>query len=264
MIARPRLYAIGSAEAGRDVRAVATRPQERDGVPAGQMQRGRRIVAFARRHRMALFCWALVAVVVAVSLDVLFDGLLRQWDRWLMLGEGYSDRPVCQSTYQHCPGLRLTSGPWFWFWRTVVWGGQYWFVAMLAGIAALVQAVRRRKPWLLVAVGVWLVADQGVVWVFKKIFGRTFPAAGIDHLWTGAEAYPSGHSALGASCLLVVAALITGAAARSAMVAAYVLSVGVGFATVMLGYHWPTDAIAGWAFGILVGLFGVEVVRKFS
>jgi membrane-associated phospholipid phosphatase len=28
----------------------------------------------------------------------------------------------------------------------------------------------------------------------------------------------------------------------------------VAIATVMLGYHWPTDSIAGWAFGLLCGL----------
>jgi membrane-associated phospholipid phosphatase len=234
-------------------------------VPGGAERagRGRRVMAFVRRHRMAVFCWVLVAVVVAVSVDVLVDGPLRQWDRWVMLGSGYSERPICESRSQHCPGLRLTSGFWFWVWRTVVWGGQYWLMALLAGSAALVQAVRRRRPWLLVAVGVWLAADQGVVWVFKKIFGRTFPASGVDRLWTSAEAYPSGHAALGASCLLVVAALVAGAGVRSAMMVAYVLSMAVGVSTVMLGYHWPTDAIAGWAFGILVGLFGVEVVRRF-
>lgn len=219
---------------------------------------------FARRHRVALLCWALVVVIVAISLDVLADGALRRWDQRLMLGDGYPHHPLCYPQYQDCGGLRLTSGPWFWLWRTIVWGGQYWLVALVAGIAAALQAFWRRKPWLLVAVGAWVAADQFVVWVFKKVIGRTYPADGVDRLFTSHEAYPSGHTALGASCLLVIAALVTGAAARYAVPAAYVLSVGVAFATVILGYHWPTDAIAGWAFGVLTGLVGVRVVRRFG
>ena len=244
---------------------MAIRPRERGGSPGNTASAlpGGALWRFVRRHRVGVLCWALVAMIVAISLDVLANGLLRQWDQRLMLGDGYASRPICLSKYQECPGLRLTSGPWFWVWRTIVWGGQYWLVALLAGIAAAVQAIRRRRPWLLVAVGVWIVADQGVVWVFKKIFGRTYPASGLDRLHTAAEAYPSGHTALGASCLLVIAALITGAVARYAMPAAYLLSVGVSIATVMLGYHWPTDAIAGWAFGILTGLVGVRLVHRY-
>jgi undecaprenyl-diphosphatase len=43
---------------------------------------------------------------------------------------------------------------------------------------------------------------------------------------------------------------------------AVLLAVLVATATVLLGYHWPTDAMAGWSFGLLSGVVGCEVVRR--
>jgi undecaprenyl-diphosphatase len=228
--------------------------------------------------RLGVVCAVLGLVTVLTTADVLADGVLRRWDRDLKLGND---------------GLGLTSGPWFRVWRTIVWAGQYWLVALICAVAAAAVALRLRKPWLLVGVGVWLVADQGAVWVFKKLVGRTFPGSGRDALFTRGEAFPSGHSALGASCLLVLAVLLPlllraidvpptgvvprvtawlsgpGVEGRAARVSgrfgvpfAVLLAVLVATATVLLGYHWPTDAMAGWSFGLLSGVVGCEVVRR--
>ncbi|MEV4256706.1 hypothetical protein AB0J52_26375, partial [Spirillospora sp. NPDC049652] len=35
---------------------------------------------------------------------------------------------------------------------------------------------------------------------------------------------------------------------------------GGGVAAVALGYHWPTDALAGWALGIVLGSVGRAVI----
>lgn len=234
----------------------------------------------------------LILITIATTADVLADGLLRHWDRELMFGV---DLHRVSPAYVAGHGLRLKSGWQFWLWRTIVWGGQYWVVASLCGLAAAVVAVRRRRPWPLVAVGVWIIGDQGAVWAFKKVIGRTFPGTGRDLLFTTSEAYPSGHSALGASCLIVLAALLpavlrapesvpsglrpkaaawlTGPgvesraslwAQRYAMVVANVVAILVAAATVLLGYHWPTDAIAGWSYGLLVGIVGYAMVRYFE
>lgn len=247
---------------------------------------------FTRRRLAVLGCLLLVLITVATTADVLADGLLRHWDRSLMLG---TEAHRVSHDYVEQHGLHLRRGWQFWLWRTIVWGGQYWLVASLCGVAAAVVALRRRKPWLFVAVGAWVVGDQAAVWVFKRLIGRTFPGTGHDLLFTPSEAYPSGHSALGASCLIVLAALVpavlrspdttpaglgpravawlsgpgrankvSAAAERYAMTAAIVLAVLVAVATVMLGYHWPTDAIAGWAYGLLIALVGYALVRYFE
>lgn len=251
-----------------------------------------RVSWLSRRRLLIAGVLFLLVVTIATTADVLADGALRHWDRQVMFG---IDRESVSPEYYAQHALRLKSGFWFWIWRTLVWAGQYWLVALLSGVAALIVAVRRRKPWLLIGVCVWIVADQGVVWLFKKVIGRSFPLSTRDVLYTPDQAFPSGHSALGASCLIVLAALLpavlmapdrtadgivgkarawlTGPgkrgraaifAERYAMLAANVLAIIVVIAVVMLGYHWPTDAIAGWSFGILFGLVGYGVVRRFE
>jgi membrane-associated phospholipid phosphatase len=193
--------------------------------------------------------YAVLALITAVvTVDVLATGPLTRWDRRLMLGPD---------------GLKVT-GWQFDLWRVVVTAGQFWLVGSAVMIAAALVAWLRRRPLLFVAVGAWLGAVNLVIWVFKKAVGRTAPASGVDLLHTAAESFPSGHSAIGASCLLTIAALVTGAAGRYATPVAHVIIAGVAVATVMLGYHWPTDAIAGWSFGILLGLAGAATVRRWG
>jgi membrane-associated phospholipid phosphatase len=188
-----------------------------------------------------------VLLTVATTLDVLAGGALRQWDDRLMLGPH---------------GLRLTEGGWFWVWRTLVWGGQFWLVGSLVGLAALWTSLRRRSPWPAVTVGVWLVVVSVVLYLLKTAFGRTAPASGVDLLYVaGKQSYPSGHAAYATSCLVVTAMLI---GRTWATWAAHVLAVLVAIATVMLGYHWPTDSIAGWAFGLLCGVAGCWALSRFS
>src|SRR5262249_47524411 len=125
----------------------------------------------------AVVALLLILITIATTADVLADGLLRHWDRALMLG---ADPHRVTPVYVAGHGLHFRSGWQFWLWRTIVWGGQYWLVATLCAVAAALVALRRRKPWLLVAVGVWIIGDQGAVWVVKKIIGRTFPGSGRD------------------------------------------------------------------------------------
>lgn len=286
MIARGlgrKVVAVGLPAAGEERRTVATGLRQ-DEDTAGKPW-------FTRRRLVVIGC--LLLILIATTADVRADGLLRHWDRALMFGTE-AHRVPHDYVAQH--GLHLKSGWRFWLWRTIVWGGQYWLVASLCGAAAAVVAVRRRKPWLFVAVAAWVVGDQVAVWVFKKLMGRTFPGSGRDLLFTTSQAYPSGHSALGASCLIVLAALVpavlqspgtapaaglgprvvawlsgpgrenraSAAAERYALTVATVLAVLVAIATVMLGYHWPTDAIAGWAYGLLIALVGYGLVRYFE
>ncbi|MER5626066.1 phosphatase PAP2 family protein [Streptosporangium sp. NPDC002544] len=204
------------------------------------------VLGLARWRPSAALCGLAVVVVVASTADVLAVGPLRRWDQHVMLG---------------LDGLRATGWPHV-AWRMIVVGGQFWLVGSLVMIAAVVAAWRRRDLLLVAAVGGWLAVTSALVWLFKQALGRTPPGSGGDLLFAAGQSFPSGHAALGAACLLVSATLVQGDGGRYLVGAAHVLAVGVAAATVALGYHWPSDAIAGWALGLGLGLLGRAIVAR--
>ncbi|WP_064744272.1 phosphatase PAP2 family protein [Actinomadura oligospora] len=177
-------------------------------------------------------------VAVATTLDVMAGGLLRHADTRL-----FEDGPPDPT------------GAEYWFWRTLVNGGQYWLVGTLVAVAALLAAWRRRNLWTAVRAGIWLLGTEAVVRAAQIAFARTPPRVGADHLFAdGYLSYPSGHAANSAACLTVAAALMH--ASRRWWIAVHALIAAVAVAVVTLGYHWPTDALAGWGLGIALGSIG--------
>ncbi|MGI8336870.1 phosphatase PAP2 family protein, partial [Actinomadura scrupuli] len=197
-----------------------------------------------RRRSERVLCLVAVVLILVPTVDVLVTGPLRSWDQRLMLGPG---------------GLEATGWAHL-FWRVVVMGGQFWLVGTLVTVTAAIVAFRHRSLRLFAAFGAWIVVVNVVVQVFKLLVGRTAPHSGADVLHAGTLSYPSGHAALGAACLLMTAALLgpelAPRTARRVTLAAHVLAVAAALATVLLAYHWPTDSLAGWALGVLLGVAG--------
>ncbi|GAB3669478.1 hypothetical protein GCM10027589_37090 [Actinocorallia lasiicapitis] len=191
-----------------------------------------------------IMAWVLAAVVVIVTWDVLVAGPLTRWDRRSMLPPG---------------GYEVGPGPWHDFWRVVVMGGQFWLIGSLAGLAACWAAWRLRRWWPLVVTGVWIVALNVTVQTFKMLLGRPAPHAGFDALHVpGKLSYPSGHAAMAAACMVMVVGLLAlPSRPGRALWWAYGLSALAALATVLLGYHWPTDTITGYALGLLFGWAGL-------
>lgn len=197
------------------------------------------LLARVRPYRLALVAAFVTAVVTA---DVLVGGPLRHLD-----GRAFAD------------GLPPRSGAWHFGWRTIVNGGQYWLVGSITAVVSVVVARRRRSPSLLVGAGVWLVTSELIIRGAQIVLARTPPRTGRDTFFAdGFLSYPSGHAANAAACLLFIAA-VTGASRRWT-VAAHALAVAVATATVVLGYHWPTDAVAGWGLGALLACIGRALV----
>ncbi|MBW8482745.1 phosphatase PAP2 family protein [Actinomadura parmotrematis] len=198
--------------------------------------------ATARRGAARGLAVAAAVVAVATTADVLAGGPLRHLDTWL-----FAD------------GLPPRTGPWHWFWRTLVNAGQYWLVGTLTALAVLAAARRARDVWTAVRGGLWLLSTEIIVRGAQIAFGRTPPRTGHDLLFQdGYLSYPSGHAANAAACWLVITAL-TGAARRW-RIAAHALAATVAVAVVALGYHWATDALAGWALGTLLGTAGRALI----
>lgn len=100
------------------------------------------------------------------------------------------------------------------------------------------------------------ISGSLAVSIVKALVGRARPTV-TDHLVTVAsESFPSGHAANSAIVYLTMTTLLSqlveGRAARSYLFAAAALIVTlIGASRVYLGVHWPSDVLAGWAFGTL-------------
>lgn len=145
--------------------------------------------------------------------------------------------------------------------RVFLWGGQVWFVAPLLFVVA---GWRARRSGRNLPLWVSLVALGGLsagVWVLKDATGRSAPRTafgGVD----SAASYPSGHSALAALTLPLILVLLAQAArprlVRVGLLTGCALALATGLCTIVVGWHWPTDVLAGWVVG---AVFAVPAVR---
>ncbi|WP_318210458.1 MULTISPECIES: phosphatase PAP2 family protein [unclassified Streptomyces] len=125
------------------------------------------------------------------------------------------------------------------------------FLGEPMGAAALVVAVvtgclllRRPRAAVLVVAGTGLAVVT--TRLLKHLVGRTIH--GDENL-----SYPSGHTAFLTALALVVALLATGrfnlgrtAGTSLVLLAALIAGAAMGWAQVVLGAHYPTDALGGW------------------
>ncbi|WP_018656277.1 phosphatase PAP2 family protein [Actinomadura flavalba] len=203
---------------------------------------GRRTRAPSRTSVIAAAAVLAAVLAVLTTADVLAGGALRRFDAWTFAS-----------------GLPPRTGVRHMIWRTIVNGGQYWIVGSLTALAALYAAWRDRAPGVAVRAALWLVTALAATRGAQYLFARTPPLDGRDALFQdGFLSYPSGHAANAAGCLLMIAVLLR--ASRRWTAAAAVLAAAVAVATVTLGYHWPTDALAGWALGTALGCAGALLV----
>jgi len=78
------------------------------------------------------------------------------------------------------------------------------------------------------------------------------------------RSFPSGHANSSMIFYLAVALALTAGTRweRPAAAAAVLLSLLVGISRVMLGVHWPSDVIGGWAFGLLWVLLTLKPAER--
>lgn len=107
-----------------------------------------------------------------------------------------------------------------------------------------------------------------LVGVFKAAFGRLRPDAAFADLVVPGLSFPSGHASMSALVFLTIGALI---AARRRLVKEriYILAIAallallVGLSRVLLGVHWATDVLGGWAFGAAWAVAWLLLARHF-
>lgn len=136
------------------------------------------------------------------------------------------------------------------------------FTLGLGAGGALLLAIRRhygRAAILLVAV----IAERLAVDGLKLFFGRARPE--FDHQLVQVHnlSFPSGHSANSLTAYVLLACfLVTGRFRPAAVVGALAIAFVVGVTRILLGVHWLSDVIGGWAAGLIAVMLALSADRR--
>jgi len=128
-------------------------------------------------------------------------------------------------------------------------GGAPGLVAiLLIAIASLAIARRWRDAMSLAGI---VLGGRILVEIFKIFINRPRPSFGPFPVEVVSLSFPSGHAANSMITFLAIALIAAPARMRVAAIVGAILASGViGATRPLLGVHWPTDVIGGWAFGI--------------
>jgi membrane-associated phospholipid phosphatase len=137
------------------------------------------------------------------------------------------------------------------------------FFVVGAGLAAAALALRRARE--AVAVAVLLVGANFGSQLLQSLLAHSRPADFLTYHQVGPEAFPSGH-ATAAMSVSLAAVLVAPLALRPlAAACGGVFTLGVSFALLVNGWHFPSDVVAGYllaAFWCLVVLAAVQAADE--
>ena len=168
------------------------------------------------------------------------------WLAMLLGGGGPVDRAIYEALYAgHRPVLLVFARGFTFLGEPTV------LIAASVLIAIGFWAVGRGRSGLaLIAV---TLTGRGLSEVQKYWIARVRPDLEPHLVVVKTSSFPSGHATSSMIFYLALALLIAGRSRRRFLAAgtAVLLSLCVGVSRVMLGVHWPSDVIGGWAFGLL-------------
>ena len=173
-------------------------------------------------------------------------GLALAWAVMLLFGAMEFDRGLLVFAYAGDRPLTATVARW-----TTELGG--WRVLLpVSGVALGLLLYRRAWRDAALLAGITL-GGRLMVALQKEWTARVRPDPQGHLVPVESLAFPSGHAANATIVWLCLALLLPrSAAGRSwAVWAAVWLALLVGLSRVVLGVHWPSDVIGGWAFGLL-------------
>lgn len=168
------------------------------------------------------------------------------WLAMLVWGAGPLDRAIYEALYAgHRPAL----------------------LAIARGFTALGEPTVLIVAGFIVAGGLWwrdrrrlalglllvILVGRGLSEVQKYWIARARPDLEPHLVVVKTQSFPSGHATSSMIFYLTLALALTAGTRwhRLAAAGAVLLSLLIGTSRVMLGVHWPSDVIGGWAFGML-------------
>ena len=122
-------------------------------------------------------------------------------------------------------------------------------------------AGHRHLPWVLIAI---TMVGRGLSESQKYWIARVRPDVEPHLVVVKTSSFPSGHAASSMVFYLALALVLTQGTrwSRPAALLAILLSLAIGTSRVMLGVHWPSDVVGGWAFGMLWVLLTLRLAER--
>ena len=134
-----------------------------------------------------------------------------------------------------------------------------------AGIVCRHLAVARRHRHLPVVLFAIVAIGRALSEAQKYWIARVRPDLEPHLVAVKTSSFPSGHATSSMIFYLTLALVLTAETRwhRVAAAGAILLSLMIGTSRVMLGVHWPSDVIGGWAFGMLWVLLTLRLAHRF-
>ena len=192
--------------------------------------------------------WRLVAAAVVLA---------GVWLAMLLGGGGGSDRAIYEALYAgHEPLLRAIAHAF------TLLGDPTLLIA--ASLLALLWLWRMRRGRLGLALLAVTLTGRALSEAQKYWIARARPNIEPHLVVVKTSSFPSGHATSSMIFYLTLALVLTAGIRwnRPAAAAAILLSLAIGTSRVMLGVHWPSDVIGGWAFGLLWVLLTLRLAGR--
>jgi membrane-associated phospholipid phosphatase len=178
---------------------------------------------------------------------VLLAGMLAPlWLAMLLLGAGTVDRDILYALYTRDEPLLQQAA------LGITQLGNWWTVVGVT-LAGALFLFWRGKRWDALTLLIATFTGRGLVILQKDYFARLRPEEHLRLVDVSYQSFPSGHAANPTIAYVGLALLLFDdpKQRRVAAAAAMVLALLIGISRPMLGVHWPSDVIAGWAFGLM-------------
>jgi undecaprenyl-diphosphatase len=186
----------------------------------------------------------------------LLVGLVLVWLAMLLVGGSGVDQAILR-------GAHVSEQPWLAPVNLFTSFGD-WQLLVGATFLAAGWLLYRRRLRLAAFLLASTLLGRALVGVQKLALGRVRPEQDNPFVVVDSFAFPSDHAANSMIvCLLLVLLLVGNPRRRTlAAVAAVLVSLLIGISRVLLGVHWPSDVVGGWAFGLLWVLSSVRLWRS--
>jgi undecaprenyl-diphosphatase len=175
----------------------------------------------------------------------------------LLLGGGWLDRVIYEDLYAGHRPILLAMARAF----TAIGEPTFLIAACVACALWLWYAGRARLGLTLLPIA---LIGRGLSEIQKYSIARPRPELEPHLVVVKSNSFPSGHATTSMIFCLTLALALTAHSRwrRPAVAFAVLLSLLIGTSRVMLGVHWPSDVIGGWAFGMLWVLLALRPAER--